>query len=162
MDQESQADELGSYADEVGLWYEELGAPRIWGRVLGWLLVCEPDLQSAEDLATALHVSKGSISMATKALIRAGMVERQTLRGDRRTYYRICPGAWTAVFEDQARTATQLRKLAERGLGLLNSEPIERRRRLEELRDLTAFYEQEAPALLERWHKLHQGTIESH
>lgn len=156
MDEESRAEELGSYADEIGLWYEELGAPRVWGRVLGWLLVCEPDFQSAEGLATALHASKGSISMATKALIRAGMVERQTLRGDRRTYYRIRPGAWTSVFEEQARTATQLRKLAERGLGLLHGEPAERRRRLEELQDLTAFYEREAPLLLARWHKHHQ------
>lgn len=159
MDVESRAGELGSYADEIGLWYEELGAPRIWGRVLGWLLVCEPDFQSAEDLATALHASKGNISMATKALIRAGMVERQTVRGDRRTYYRIRPEAWTTVFEQQARTATNLRELAERGLGLLSGEPAERRRRLDDLRDLTAFYEQEAPALLARWRKHRQDIM---
>ena len=139
MKEESRAEELGSYADEIGLWYEELGAPRIWGRVLGWLLVCEPDFQSAEGLATALHASKGSISMATKALTRAGMVERQTLRGDRRTYYRIRPGAWTTVFEEQTRTATKLRELAERGLELLNRAPGEDRRCLAELHDLTAF-----------------------
>jgi DNA-binding transcriptional regulator GbsR (MarR family) len=120
--------------------------------VLGWLLVSQPDFQSADDLAAALHASKGSISMATQALVRAGMVERQTLRGDRRTYYRIRPGAWASVFEEQTRTATKLRELADRGLTLLKGEPGGRRRRLEELQDLTAFYEEEAPALLARWH----------
>jgi DNA-binding transcriptional regulator GbsR (MarR family) len=158
MDAEGLVDELGNFADDVGLSYEEVGAPRVWGRVLGWLLVCQPDVQSAEDLATALHASKGSISMATQALIRSGMVERQTLRRDRRTYYRIRPGAWTSVFEDQTRIATMLRELAERGLALLNGEPAERRLRLEELHDLMAFYEHEAPALLARWREHRQST----
>jgi DNA-binding transcriptional regulator GbsR (MarR family) len=153
MDDEGLVDELGSFADDIGLFYEELGYPRVWGRVLGWLLVCQPTTQSADDLASALHASRGSISMATQALIRAGMVERQTLRGDRRTYYRIRPGSWTTLFEEQTRMATKLRELAERGRTLLNGESAERRHRVEELHDLTAFYEQEAPLLLERWHK---------
>ncbi|MBV9160353.1 MAG: MarR family transcriptional regulator [Pseudonocardiales bacterium] len=158
MDTEGLAEELGGFADEVGLFYEGLGSPRVWGRVLGWLLVAQPDLQSADDLAMALHVSKGSISMATQALVRWNMVERQTVRGDRRTYYRIRPGAWTLVFEDQTRMATKLRELAERGLELLNSEPGRDRSRLEELHDLTTFYEQESPALLALWRERRQHT----
>lgn len=45
MDIEGGVEELVSFADE------DLGAPRVWGRVLGWLLVCQPDIQSAGDLA---------------------------------------------------------------------------------------------------------------
>jgi DNA-binding transcriptional regulator GbsR (MarR family) len=160
MDAEGLVEELGSFADDIGLFYEELGYPRVWGRVLGWLLICEPNTQSAEDLAAALHASRGSISMTTQALVRAGMVERQTLRGDRRTYYRIRPGAWATVFEEQTRMITKLRGLAERGLELLNDEPVERRDRVEELHDLTAFYEQESPEILARWYKHHQHTVE--
>jgi DNA-binding transcriptional regulator GbsR (MarR family) len=158
MDAERLVEELSSFADDIGLFYEQLGFPRIWGRVLGWLLVCQPSIQSAEELATALHASRGSVSMATQALTRTGMVERQTVRGDRRTYYRIRPGAWTAVFEDQTRIATELRGLAERGLTLLNDEPAERRDRMEEMHDLAAFYEREAAILIERWHSRHQHT----
>jgi DNA-binding transcriptional regulator GbsR (MarR family) len=157
MDAESLGEELGRFADDVGLFYEELGFPRIWGRVLGWLLVCEPDLQTADDLAAALHASKGSISMATQALIRSGMAERQAVRGDRRTYYRIRPGAWTFVFERNMWTTTRLRELGERGLNLLNDVPDERRRRLEELNDLAMFSEREASAMLERWKAQHQA-----
>jgi DNA-binding transcriptional regulator GbsR (MarR family) len=160
MDAERMVEELDNFADDIGLFYEQLGFPRIWGRVLGWLLVCQPDIQSAEELATALHASRGSVSMATQALIRTGMVERQTVRGDRRTYYRIRPGAWTTVFEDQTRIATELRGLAERGLILLNDEPAEQRDRMEELHDLAAFYEREAAILIKRWHSQHQHTAE--
>jgi len=155
MDAEGRREELASFADEIGLFYEDLGFTRSWGRVLGWLLVCEPERQSAEDLATVLQASRGSISMTTKALVRGGMVERQTLPGDRRTYYRIRPGAWTSVFEEQTRIATRLRDLAARGLELLDGEPTERRRRLEGLHDLTVFIEREAPTVLARWHREH-------
>lgn len=163
MHAEGRGEELASFVEEVGLVYEDLGLTRIWGRVLGWLLVCEPDLQSADDLAEVLHASRGSISMSTKSLVRAGMVERQTLRGDRRTYYRIRPGGWTAVFEDQTRVIARLRELAEQGLGLLNGEPAERRRRLAELQDFMEFYEREIPPLMARWKsQRHQIPPEQH
>src|SRR5437764_2589358 len=133
MEVESPHDELVSFADELGMFYEDLGLPRAWGRVLGWLLVCDPDSQSAEDFANVLHGSRGSVSMTTRALIRGGMVERRTLRGDRRTYYRIRPESWTAVLEEQQRSTKRLRTIAERGLELLKDEPAARKQRLEEL-----------------------------
>jgi uncharacterized protein YifN (PemK superfamily) len=46
-----------------------------------------------------------------------------------------------------------LRKLAEHGLELLESKSSVSRERLEEMRDLFAFLEQEYPVLLERWKK---------
>jgi len=153
MQPRNNAEELIGFADEIGLFYEDLGHPRIWGRVLGWLLVCDPELQSAEDLAVALHSSRGSISMATRSLIRVGLVERQAVRGHRRTYFRIRPGTWTSVFEQQTQIAKRMRGLAERGLGLLNGAPAERRRRLEEMYELTTFYERETHALLARWYR---------
>jgi DNA-binding transcriptional regulator GbsR (MarR family) len=146
-------DDLVSFADEMGMFYEDLGLPRAWGRVLGWLLVCEPESQSAEDFANVLHGSRGSVSMTTRALIRSGMVERRTLRGDRRTYYRIRPESWTTVLEEQQQSTKRLRTLAERGLELLKEKPPEQRRRLEEMHSLMAFFEQELPALIDRWRR---------
>lgn len=156
MQAEKRIEEQVGFADEMGLFYEDLGLPRVWGRVLGWLLLCEPAQQSAEDLATVLHASRGSISTTTRSLVRAGLVERHTIRGDRRTYYQLRPGAWMSVLEGQVQTTKRMRELADRGLDLLDGEPAERRRRLEEMHDLTAFYEREAPALLDRWHHKHR------
>ena len=150
---EGALEELISFADEVGLFYEDTGLPRAWGRLLGWLLVCEPDFQSAEDFANVLHGSRGSVSMTTRALIRGGMVERRTLRGDRRTYYRIRPDSWTAVLEEFQRNTKRLRTLAEHGLELLKDEPPERKRRLEELHSLMGFFEEKLPALTDDWRR---------
>ncbi|MGH3923466.1 MAG: GbsR/MarR family transcriptional regulator [Pseudonocardiaceae bacterium] len=153
MDADGQLKELVSFADEIGLLYDDLGFPRAWGRVLGWLLVCEPAYQSAEDLAVVLHVSRGSVSMTTRALIRRGRVERYIKRGDRRTYYRIRPGTWPILFEQQIQVIAKLRQLAKQGLELLNDEPATRRERLQELHGLATFYERECLALITRWHR---------
>jgi DNA-binding transcriptional regulator GbsR (MarR family) len=154
--QEGETEKLAQFVDDMGLAYEELGFPRAWGRVVGWLLVCKPDFQSADDLSAALHVSRGAVSMTTQALMRAGMVERQSMRGDRRTYYRIRPGAWTSIIETQKQTVTKLRQLAEQGLVLLNAEPAEQQARLEEMHDLLAFYESELPTVLDHWRHKHR------
>jgi DNA-binding transcriptional regulator GbsR (MarR family) len=153
MEVENPDDELVSFANEMGMFYEDLGMPRAWGRVLGWLLVCDPESQSAEDFANVLHGSRGSVSMTTRALIRTGMVERRTIRGDRRTYYRIRPESWTTVLEEQQQSTKRLRTLAERGLDLLKEKSPEQRRRLEEMHSLMAFFEQELPALIDRWRR---------
>lgn len=158
MEDDGRVEELVRFAEDVGLFYEDLGLPRIWGRVLGWLMVCEPDYQSADDLTMALHASRGSISTATRSLIRGGLVARQNTPGDRRTFYRIDPQAWTTVFEQQTQTAKRLRDLAKQGLVALDGTSPERRRRLVELEDLTAFYERESPALLQRWRQQHHRS----
>ena len=57
MEVENPDDELVSFANEMGMFYEDLGLPRAWGRVLGWLLVCDPESQSAEDFASVLQTT---------------------------------------------------------------------------------------------------------
>ena len=70
------------FVEELGVLLElEAGAPRMVGRVLGWLLVCEPPEQSAAELAERLQASRGSISAATRLLLRMGMIERVRTRG---------------------------------------------------------------------------------
>ncbi|WP_460527165.1 hypothetical protein [Flindersiella endophytica] len=55
--------ELQEYVEEIGLYFAGVRLPRMPGRILGWLLVCDPPHQSAEELAAALQVSSGSISV---------------------------------------------------------------------------------------------------
>jgi hypothetical protein len=61
-----------------------------------------------------------------QALIRAGTVERGPW-AETEALTTGSLGVWPSVFEEHARTATQLRKLTERGLTLRNGEPAERR-----------------------------------
>lgn len=142
--------ELEEYVEEIGLYFAGFGLPRMPGRILGWLLVCDPPHQSADELAAALQVSSGSISMGVQMLLRAGAVERHAVPGSRRTYYRMRPGFWLREAEEKAKQAAEWRKLAERGLAILADEP-ERAQRLQETRDMYAFLEVEYARIDARW-----------
>jgi DNA-binding transcriptional regulator GbsR (MarR family) len=139
------------FVEDAGILYEQMGWPRMAGRIFGWLLVCEPPHQSAEELANVVEASKGSISSMTRLLIQMGLVERMGIPGRRDTYYRIKPGSWSELMRDRMSHLTAIRELAERGLNLIASNDPESGRRLQELRDFHAFLEQEIPAVLDRY-----------
>ena len=144
------------FVEEQGLLWEGSGLPRIAGRILGWLLICQPAEQTAADLASALSASKGSISTNTRLLLQLGIIERTSRLGQRAILYRIAPGAWGRVVRNEQARVTLFREGAERGLALLDGVADAERTRLEEFRNLFAFIEREYPLLLEHykvWHK---------
>lgn len=149
----TQIDSLHEYVERVALLWETAGLPRMTGRILGWLLVCDPPLQTMHELTDALQVSKSSISTGTRMLIRMGLVERVSLPGQRRDNYRIVSDAWSRVLEENAKHFTDFRRLAENGLSLLEGASPARRQRLEEMRELYAFMEREYPLVLRDWRK---------
>jgi DNA-binding transcriptional regulator GbsR (MarR family) len=143
------------YVEQWGLLFEQSGLPRMAGRVLGWLLVCDPAEQTASQILEALSASKGSMSTTLRLLERFGLCERVGQPGDRRTYFRIAPGAFTRMMEDKLQSVSTWRELAERGLALLPAGEAGRADRLAAVRDFYAFLEREFPALLRRWREEH-------
>ena len=143
--------EMKQFIEDAGICYEEMGLPRMAGRIFGWLLVCEPPHQCAEDLASVVEASKGSISSMTRLLVQFGLIERIGLPGKRGIYYRVKPGAWSEHLKGRLSHLGAVRELAERGLDLLKEGAPESGQRLIELRDFHAFLEREIPALLDRY-----------
>ena len=121
------------------------------GRIFGWLLISDPPHQSPSELAEVLQASKGSISTITRLLMQIGLIERISLPGQRRDYFRIKPDAWSQLTRQRMAQMTAFRQLAERGLQLMTGQEAELQQRLEEMRDMHAFCEQELPRMLERW-----------
>ena len=148
--------QLLHYVEEFGLFFEQFGLPRSAGRILGWLLVCTPPHQTMDDLAEALQVSKSSISTSSRILIQSGLVDRISLPGERRDFYRISTEAWSRAWAERQKQTAVLRQMAERGLNLLADAPPSRRQRLQEMHDLYAFLENELPQLMVRWRELRQ------
>jgi DNA-binding transcriptional regulator GbsR (MarR family) len=149
----SRAEQEKAFIEQVGIQLEEFGFPRMAGRVLGWLLLCSPPHQRAADLVRAIGGSKGAISTSLGMLLRFELVERMGIPGERSAYYQVKAGSWTDQMESRISRMTAMRKLAERGLELLADDPPERRRRLEEIRDMHLFFEQEWPAMIARYRR---------
>ena len=156
LDSEHRQIEVKRFIEEVGLLFELTGLPRMAGRILGWLLICDPPHQSTSSLAEVLQASKGSISTMTRLLIQAGMVERTGVPGERRDYFCIRLGAWSVLIKQRHAQIAAIRQLAERGLELRSGEDTDRLQRLQEMRDFHAFFERELPVLIERWEQERQ------
>ena len=138
------------FVDELGSWASKAyGLPRMTGRVLGWLLVCEPPEQTAAQLAEVLEASTGSISTATTMLVRLRLVERLHIRGERADRFRIRSGAWDDQVRDPGIDAA--RAVLALGLDALAGETPARRARLEELDAFYAWYQARMNELYDEW-----------
>lgn len=136
------------FAEETGLLWESMGAPRMSGRIVGWLLVCEPAAQTAGQIAEALSASKGSISTNSRALIRMGLIEKVAVPGERSTRLRIAPGAWRKSIAGKGTQLQIFMEHARRGLDTLGPTAPGRQSRLAEMYDIYQFFHDRYPQLL--------------
>ncbi|MQA87080.1 MAG: MarR family transcriptional regulator [Streptosporangiales bacterium] len=139
------------FVDRVGLFMEQLGAPRTMGRIWGWLMICDPPQQSLTELAATLGVSKASVSTVIRPMQEGGLVERIPT-ATRQHHYRLTPGGFTQVMRVQlARMRTGV-GVAEFGLSVVGEDRLEQRAHLEDLRDFCEFSAGDAgDELMRRW-----------
>jgi DNA-binding transcriptional regulator GbsR (MarR family) len=136
------------YAEDAAVVLEGMGVQRAYGKLLGYLLICDPPQQSSSDLAGALDLSMGSVSMGTRMLDQAGLIRRVPTPGRRKVYEMTDDAIIRASRSDTYRV---MRDLMERGLHLIGHEDAPRARRLRHMRDFYAFMERELPRLVERF-----------
>jgi hypothetical protein len=154
-------DKLWEFIDGAGVWVSKsYGFPSMTGRVLAWLLVCDPEEQTAAQLGEALDASKGSISGATGVLVRYKLVDRLHIRGERADRFRVRPEAWDQSVRDD-KAASDARALFALGLEALSDAPPGRRDRLEELDALYAWWQSKMPALWDEWLEYKRAHIRS-
>lgn len=143
--------EVKKYIEDLALFFEGTGLPRIAGRILGLLLVCDPPYRSSGELVEELGVSKASVSTMTRMLVEAGLLERVGVPGERATYYGITDDGFEKRFALVIQVFVGFRPLADRGILLLEEGEERRAERLRALRAMYAFWEREMPKLLEKW-----------
>ena len=139
------------FSERMGRLSENQGHPRMLGRVVGWLMVCDPPHQTIAQLARALKASNSAIHAVVRALVDKAILDRLTFPGERSAYYQIPDEAATRMFRNSLPNITALRQLAEDGLRAFSWRGDERNRRLQEMYELHAFFEREMPRLIERW-----------
>ncbi|VAW43627.1 hypothetical protein MNBD_CHLOROFLEXI01-913 [hydrothermal vent metagenome] len=149
------SEEILHYVEAFGLFFEQSGLSRTAGRIMGWLLVCDPPHQTMHELVEVLQVSKSSISTSSRILIHANLVDKISLPGKRRDYYRMSDKAWTNTFLTSVKQTAVMREMAEQGLALLAEKSADQQQRLQDMHGLYLFLERELPLLLERWHEEH-------
>lgn len=140
------------YVEETGLFFESIGLSQTIGRIMGWLLVCEPPHQTLDEICGALEMAKSTISTTIRTMQQFGMVERVSVRGDRKHYYRVRDSFWVDSFERSLVQFQGFREMAEKGLDLLHESDDKQRERLQKMLDIYTFLEREFPKMLAAWH----------
>jgi DNA-binding transcriptional regulator GbsR (MarR family) len=138
------------FIEDISLYFEHMGLPRMAGRILGVLLISDPPEQSLTDLCEVLQSSKSAISTNARLLDEMGLIERVPSPVPRQIYFRFTPGGWVVFMRMRLRLMASLHQIAERGLELLKDETPELRVRLQEAHDMFSLIEEQLPALLER------------
>src|SRR5665811_1792434 len=143
MDQADRPAGQAQVIEDFGLAFEDHGMPRMAGRILGRLLMCDPPRQSMDQLVEALSASKGSVSSMTRLLIERGVIERLSLPGDRYDYFRIRTGSMAGMFREHAHRSIIPLLLLERAMEAADDRSVEGLARLRDSRDFLAFMQRE-------------------
>ena len=132
-------DELEAWIEQVAGYLAAEGTPPVAGRALGWLMVCEPEEQTATQICAAIRASRASLSVSMKLLAGMGFVIIRTKPGSRTGYYRLAPDAWRTVVARQIEAMTAFRSVTADGLRMLGDSP--RSARLREAHDTLGWIE---------------------
>jgi DNA-binding transcriptional regulator GbsR (MarR family) len=140
------------FAEEVGTVMSGMGMPAAFGKLMGWLLICDPPQQTSTQLASALGLSKGSVSTGMRALEQLGMVRRVPVRG-RGHAYEMLPDALARTV-DARRLYMVIHDVMQKGIDVLGGdETAPRAQRLRVTRDFYAFVAERVPQLIEEFAK---------
>lgn len=140
---------LSQFIENMGLYFEEYGVPRIGGRILGLLLAASRPV-SSEEMSEVLEASRSSVSTNLRTLLMTGLAERVSLPGERSDYYVFSDEAWEAILDIHLDRIESLRDMAEDGLlGMQGHHPA--RRRLEEITAWADMVKKAYEGILKEW-----------
>src|SRR5215831_14972185 len=114
--------ELLGWVERVATFFaEHYGLPPITGRIIGWLMVCDPPEQSPAQIAEAIGASRASLTTNMRLLIASGLVHRLTRAGGRTAYYRIDDDMWEKVIRRRIASMMSFGALTQEAIGLLGA-----------------------------------------
>ena len=139
------------YIEEVGLFYEKYGLPKMAGRILGCLISSNTNNNSFTYLKETLKASKGSISGNINLLLNQNMIEKHMISGDRKSYYKIALNSLENIMEAKVKSVTEFRLIFEKGIEFNSDNDSINRKNIYEILKYYEFLEKEIPLLKIKW-----------
>jgi hypothetical protein len=140
-----------TFADRAGRFYaRRYGMAPMVGRLIGYLIVCEPHEQTIAELADALLASRSAITGAVNTLESLRLIRRYRVAGERMDRVRIDMTSPQAMGFDVSEYVEQ-GELAREGLRLLGDVPVDRQALLLEWVAFADFLVERIPQLGQEW-----------
>lgn len=146
--------DLLQWVEQVTAFLARDGFPPIAGRILGWLLICDPPEQTATEIAAAVSASRASLTTNMQVLMAMGVVSRRSRPGERTAYYRVEGEAWERLVRQRIAGLASFCAITDAGMRLVgpDSERAARMRAAHETFAWMARVFAEAPPMPRRNH----------
>lgn len=144
------------FVDEFSFKIEELGHTRIYGQILGWLLICDPPHQSFTDLMENLDISKASVSNTTRMLLERGLIEKMRVKGERQIYFKLKEGSLMDFMEKQMKLTLDLESITAKGLKFVKQDKTTDPKRLQKANDFHRFLVEQTKNLIQKYRTEHK------
>jgi DNA-binding transcriptional regulator GbsR (MarR family) len=145
------AEERARLVEEMGLIWEQLGSPRMEGRIVGYLMLSNEPYVSTGELAEALHASAGTLSTVTRRLVEIGFIKRVPVKGERSHFFRCEDDVWGAFLGTEGKHLRRRQDFAEHALEVLGAEDDVPRLRLKNMRDYHSWLAVHHGEILNEW-----------
>lgn len=140
-----------TFADHAGRYYaRRFGMAPMVGRLIGYLMICDPREQSISELAEALLASRSAIANAVNTLETLKLVQRSRAAGERMDRVRIEMSGPNAMGFDPSEYR-EMADLSREGLLLLADAPPERKALLLEAAAFGDFLVERMPVWEQEW-----------
>ena len=140
-----------AFVDRVGRHFaKQYGVPPATGRVVGWLLICDPPQQTAAAIAEAVGISRSAVGGAVAMLETWGVVRKTRQPGERADRI-VISGGFGSDSVGRVDEYETLAAFARDGLELLAGAPERQRARLLELAAFSDFLIERLPRLADEW-----------
>jgi DNA-binding transcriptional regulator GbsR (MarR family) len=141
--------------EAIGMEYEQIGLPRMAGRIMGALMTSVPQRLSLPELCDILGASKSSVSVTARLLCEMQIIRRVVVPGERREFYEMAFDQTIAHFQRRFNHFRDLNKLMNIALQIMDAEnppeSDEARKNLTFLRDFYGWLSIEMPIMLRQW-----------
>jgi len=115
--------DLLDWVERVATFFaEHYGLPPITGRIVGWLMICDPPQQSPAQIAMAIAASRASLTTSLRLLTASGLVHRLTRSGGRTSYFRIDDDMWQKVIRRRIVSMMSFGEITQDAIGLLGAD----------------------------------------
>jgi MarR family len=141
-----------TFADHAGRFYaRRYGMAPMVGRLIGYLMVCDPREQTISELAEALLASRSAIAGAVNTLETLKLIRRYRAAGERMDRVCIDPSSPQAMGFGDVSEYREQGELAREGVRLLGDVSAERQELLLEWAAFADFLAERLPLLEQEW-----------
>jgi DNA-binding transcriptional regulator GbsR (MarR family) len=138
------------FLSNFSTYMEASGLSATAGSIVGWLLICEPQYQSANQLKYVLGVAKSTISTTVRSLTAIGFIKKVRIHGLKGDYYQYNYDLANDSFKKRAEGLKPFINLYEQARDL-NTPDSERRNKLDEMIEQSLYFQRKYAEMAGEW-----------